>query len=96
MKTRIVALIALASLCWLYIGYYESLDDANIQYKVFIKKHPTLQVRFDNIFANSQDPKPLEHLSDREKQLVRDYCRFRLGIETRLETQAELERCEAR
>lgn len=96
MKKTIGAFVILFALCWLFMGYYESLDDARIKYNPFIKHHPSLQIRFENIFANSQDPKPLKQLSERERQLVMDYCRFRLGIDTQLSTQEELERCEAR
>ncbi len=61
----------------------------------FIKSSPTLQVRFENIFLTDADDKPLERLSDEERGLVIAYCKYRLGIETELDTQDELNVCKA-
>ncbi|MDN6875653.1 hypothetical protein QO209_24695 [Pseudomonas citronellolis] len=80
----------------LFVGYYKSVDDAELNTNFFIKRHPTLQVEFVNLFANDADSKPLEELSGKERQLIIDYCRYRLGINTTLQTQAELDTCKER
>jgi hypothetical protein len=62
---------------------------------IFIKKSPTFQVRFENIFAHQRTPKRLLELSLEERQRVINYCKYRLGIETHLETESDLDRCKA-
>jgi hypothetical protein len=62
----------------------------------FIKKKPTLQVKFENIFASDSDDKLLDELIMEEVNIIRDYCKYRLGIETWLQTQEELETCKVR
>ena len=52
-------------------------------------------MEFMNLFANDADSKKLHELDDEERQLVIDYCKYRLGIETELKTQEELDACEA-
>lgn len=94
---KIFCLAALLLLFFaLFGGYYKSIDDAELNTNFFIKRYPTLQIRFENLFANDADSKPLEELSGEERQLVIDYCRYRLGIETKLETQGELDACQKR
>ena len=95
MKKLIFALLVLVVLI-LFVGYYRSIDDAEVNTRYFIKKHPTFQLKFKNIFANDADPKPLQKLSAQERQWVIDYCRYRLGIDTQLQTQAELNICKQR
>ena len=62
----------------------------------FIKKQPTFQMEFVNLSANDADSKNLDELDDEERQLVIDYCKYRLGIEIELKTQEELDACKAR
>ncbi|MGE8501725.1 hypothetical protein VUJ49_09225 [Pseudomonas berkeleyensis] len=95
MKT-LAAALALALLAIIFVGYYDALDDADINRVFFIKKAPTWQVEFRNLFANDADDKPLERLTPEERDEVIAYCRYRLGITTELNTQAELERCKPR
>lgn len=89
--TLIPSLIA-----WLFIGYYDSIEDAEIHSHFFIKNSPTLQIKFTNIYANNADPKRLAELDTQQRQLVIDYCKYRLGIEVQLNTDDELEACQAR
>lgn len=77
----------------LFIGYYEALEDAETRAVFFVKKYPTLQMKFLHIFANDADDKMLADLSEAERQAVINYCKYRLGMETRLETQADLDKC---
>lgn len=80
----------------LFTGYYESLDDAEVNKVFFVKKYPSLQIKFRNLFANDADDKPLDKLTAEQRQLVIDYCKYRLGIETELKTQEELESCKVK
>ncbi|GFM85097.1 hypothetical protein PSCICO_04960 [Pseudomonas cichorii] len=92
MKKLVVA-ATLTVLALLYVGYYEALEDGDIETVVFIKKHPTFQVKFYNIHANDGEIRKMEHLTDEERQLIIDYCRYRLGIDTELKTQDDVEMC---
>lgn len=96
MKIVIFALLATLVTASLTVGYYRSFEDEETRYTFFIKKVPTFQLRFRNIFANEGDPKPLERLRPDEREKVIEYCRYRLGIDTKLETQAELDACKVR
>ena len=93
---KFAILLSLSILAVLFIGYYKAIDDAEINTVFFIKKQPTFQVKFVNLFANDADSKKLHELSTEERHLVIDYCKYRLGIETDLKTQEELESCEQR
>ncbi|MGE7956280.1 hypothetical protein ACQKQA_06715 [Pseudomonas sp. NPDC089530] len=88
-------LIAAALALWavLYIGYYEALEDGDIETILFIKKHPTFQVKFYNIHANDGEIRQVERLTEEERKWIIDYCRYRLGIETELKTQNDVEMC---
>lgn len=79
-----------------FIGYYEETGEFQTYTHTFIKKHPTLQVKFENIFANYRDHKALSELTQQERQQVIAYCKYRLGIDTQLTTQDELEQCKER
>ena len=92
---KIIAVILLIVLAHTYIGYYETRWAEDNKYVFFIKKSPTLQTRFENIYASDSDDKPLEELSTEELRLVRTYCKYRLGIDTWLQSQGELEACKA-
>lgn len=95
-KKGVLCLTALAALClWLTVGVYETQFAEDNRQVFFIKKYPTLQVRFENIFLSDRDDKPLAHLSDEERGVVIAYCKYRLGIKTELNTQAELDACKA-
>jgi len=39
----------------LYVGYYEALEDVDIETIVFIKKHLTFQMKLYNIHANDEE-----------------------------------------
>lgn len=93
---KLIILAILALLAVLYVGYYESLDDAEVNKVFFIKKSPTLQVKFRHLFANDADDKPLEKLTAEQLEQVVDYCKYRLGIETTLNNQKELDACKQR
>lgn len=93
---KLIILIALALGAVLFTGYYKAIDDAELNTVFFIKKTPTFQLKFENLFANDADNKKLLELDNEERQLVIDYCKYRLGIETELKTQEELETCKSR
>jgi hypothetical protein len=93
---KIIILLIILSLPALFIGYYKAIDDAEINTVLFIKKQPTFQMKFVNLFANDSDGKKLHELNDEKRQFVIDYCKYRLGIKTELKTQEELETCKQR
>lgn len=95
MKTKIIiALTILAlSFAWLNVGFYETHFAEDNRFVFFIKKHLTLQIRFENIFLTDGDDKPIDRLSDEERSVVINYCKYRLGIKTELKTPEELEAC---
>lgn len=93
---KILAISTLALVAHLYVGYYVSLDFEDPRLEIFIKKHPTLQVRFENIYTSEEERKPLKDLSTAELIMVRNYCKFRLGIDKPLRSQDDLEVCKAR
>lgn len=95
-RTVLFALMAFSLLVsWLNMGFYETHFAEDNRTVFFIKNYPTLQVRFDNIFLSDRDDKPLAQLSDEERSVVIAYCKHRLGIETELKTQDELDACKA-
>lgn len=81
---------------WLSTGVYKTRFAEDNRLVFFIKKQPSFQVRFINPFATDADTKKLSQMSAEERQEVIDYCRYRLGIETELKTQEELDSCEQR
>ncbi|MBX8529132.1 hypothetical protein K5D53_01410 [Pseudomonas cichorii] len=93
---KLMVTATLAVLAVLYVGYYEVLEDGDIETVVFIKKHPTFQVKFYNIHANDGEVRRVERLSDEERELIIDYCWYRLGINTRLKEQDDIEACRAK
>lgn len=92
MKKPLIAAMLLV-LAVLYIGYYEALEDGDIETILFIKKHPTLQIKFYNIHANDGEIRRVARLTEEERKWIIDYCRYRLGFDTALETQDEVEKC---
>ena len=93
---KLIILIALLLTGALFIGYYKAIDDAELNTVCFIKKSPTFQVEFESLFANDADDKELYKLNGEERQLVIDYCRYRLGTKTELKSQDELDACKER
>ncbi len=93
MMKKFMVAATLAVLAVLYVGYYEALEDGDIETVVFIKKHPTFQVKFYNIHANDGEVRRVERLSDEERELIIDYCWYRLGMNTKLRVQNEIEIC---
>jgi hypothetical protein len=90
---KLIALIVLALVTVLYVGYYEALEDGDIETILFIKKHPTFQMKFYNIHANDGEIRQVERLTEQERKWIIDYCRYRLGIDTDLKTQDDVEIC---
>ena len=78
---------------WLNVGFYTTRFAEDNRVVCFIKKYPALQIRFENIFLADQDEKALDRLSDEERRVVIEYCKYRLGIATELNTQDELNAC---
>jgi len=90
---KLVALIVLVLVTMLYVGYYQALDDGDIETILFVKKHPTFQMKFYNIHANDGEIRQVERLTEQERKWIIDYCRYRLGIDTDLKTQNDVEIC---
>ena len=90
---KLIALIFLVLVTVLYVGYYEALEDGDIETILFIKKHPTFQMKFYNIHANDGEIRQVERLTEHERNWIIDYCRYRLGIDTDLKTQNDVEIC---
>ncbi|WP_440973303.1 hypothetical protein [Pseudomonas koreensis] len=90
---KLIALMVLVLVTVLYVGYYEALEDGDIETILFIKKHPTLQMKFYNIHANDGEIRQVERLTEQERKWIIDYCRYRLGIDTDLKTQNDVEIC---
>ncbi|KFE56894.1 hypothetical protein IV01_06845 [Pseudomonas syringae] len=80
----------------LYIGYYTELGVHGGNMVFFIKKYPTFQVEFENLYTREGDHTPLARMNMVEASIIIDYCKHRLGIDTWLETEEELEACKAR
>lgn len=95
MKTLLI-ILSTTIVAMLYIGFYEKMEDAYPEKVFFIKKSPTFQMEFENIFAYESDDKKLSELSEVERSLVINYCKYRLGLDTTLKSQSELEKCKQR
>ncbi|MBB6158531.1 hypothetical protein HDC30_005789 [Pseudomonas sp. JAI115] len=87
----LVGLLALIGV--LNVGYYNEVSDGEVNTIFFIKKSPTLRMHFFNIHANDGDYRKVESLSDEYRQDIIDYCKYRLGIETEVKNQADVEMC---
>jgi len=90
-KLLLAAIVVIVTM--LYFGYYEALEDGDIETILFIKKHPTFQMKFYNIHANDGEIRKVERLTTEERGWIIDYCRYRLGIDTDLKTQDDVEMC---
>lgn len=95
-KILISGLLVALAIALLKIGYYNSHEDSENKTTFFIKQHLTWRLQFSNIFATEGDAKLLNELRPDEREKVIDYCRYRLGIDTTLQTQAELDACNLR
>ncbi|QEM83771.1 hypothetical protein [Halomonas binhaiensis] len=94
MKKIIIAALSLATLAvWLNVGYYKYYGVHDTETFFFIKKHPTLQIKFMNLAASDQDPSSFSLMDDEEKEWLMDYCKYRLGIITKIESQSDVEKC---
>lgn len=95
MKSLLIIILA-ALVATLYVGFYEKMEDAYPEKVFFIKKSPAFQIEFVNIFAYESDDKKLSELSAEERHLVIQYCKYRLGITSTLQSQSELDKCKRR
>ncbi len=77
----------------LNVGYYNEVSDGEVNTIFFIKKSPTLRMQFFNIHANDGDYRQVDKLTDELRQDIIDYCKYRLGIETEVKTQADVVMC---
>ncbi|MBX8487905.1 hypothetical protein [Pseudomonas cichorii] len=89
----LVLISFLALLVILNTGYYNEVSEGEANTIFFIKKSPTLRMKFYNIHANDGDYRRVEKLSDELRQDIIDYCKYRWGIETEVKTQADVEMC---
>ncbi len=98
MKNKMVILLVMlvAFLVWLNVGCYKTYFAEDNQVVFFVKKHLSFQVRYENIYLTDENEKPLGRLNDEERGVVISYCKYRLGIETQLRTQEELDACKQR
>jgi len=77
----------------LFIGYYETMWVEDNKTVWFIKKSPTLQMEFVNIFATDADARQLQRLDNSDRQMVARYCKYHLGSGTEIKTQDDLDMC---
>ncbi|PNG36475.1 MULTISPECIES: hypothetical protein [Pseudomonas] len=90
---KLVFLLFLGLLVVLNVGYYTELEEAETHTRWFIKQSPTLRLEFFNIHANDGDYRRVEKLTPEYRQMIIDYCKYRLGIDTQVTAQADVERC---
>lgn len=86
----------LVAVAILNIGYYDEVSDGEINTIYFIKKIPTPRMEFHNIHANDGEYRAVETLSNEYRQYIIDYCKYRLGIDTELTTQTDVNICAQR
>lgn len=77
----------------LFIGYYETMWAEDNKTVWFIKKRPTLQMAFKNIFATDADARQLQRLDSSQREVVAKYCKYHLGFESEIKTQEDLDAC---
>lgn len=90
---KLVATLLLIATAHLYLGFYKTQFAEDNRWVFFIKHEPTLQMKFFNLFASDADDKRLNELSRAEKNIIADYCFYRLGIRTQVLSQEELDAC---
>lgn len=95
MKYFVLAILT-SLLLILNIGFYNEVSDAEVNRIFFIKKHPTFRVQFFNIHANDGNHRRIEKLTSEQRQDIIDYCKYRLGIDSEVTTQADIEMCAKR
>ncbi|MEJ8675380.1 hypothetical protein [Chromobacterium amazonense] len=83
--------LGVALLAWLYSGYFNSYLDEEVQTHFFLKKHPTFQVKFYDMYATEADDKPLDLLKPDEREEYFEYCHARFGIES--DSNVDLDKC---
>ncbi|GFM83840.1 hypothetical protein PSCICN_45320 [Pseudomonas cichorii] len=89
---KILTLALAALIIMPFVGYYEHQGEIGSTPVFFIKKKPTLKMKFHRIFHPNFE-KSLHEITALQRQQVIDYCKYRLGIETRLETEEEFNSC---
>jgi hypothetical protein len=77
----------------LFIGYYETCWIEDNQIRFFIKKSPTLQISFVNVFASDHEDNWHGQLEKKERQYAIDFCKYYLGVETEMKTMKDFEDC---
>jgi hypothetical protein len=92
-KYELLIATVLVVVAMLNVGDYEALEDGDIETIVFIKKHPTFQMQFYNIHADDGEIRKIDRLTTEERGRIIDYCKYRLGIDTELKTQDDVEMC---
>ena len=89
-KLIIVVVLLLAII--LNVGYYKVSHENSPDTRIFfIKKFLTLRVEFINLATVSWGGDP--PFTDDDLQAAIDYCKYRLGIETKLSHPDDLRRC---
>ncbi|WP_050507330.1 hypothetical protein [Pseudomonas syringae] len=87
-------LLVLLMPVFLFVGYYETSWAEDNALVFFIKRKPTFKIAFGNFFATDSDGKKLQNLTEQQRRMIIDYCKYHLGIEIEMKTQAEMDRCE--
>jgi hypothetical protein len=83
-KSRFLLLLAfiISAGTALNVGYYDTpWAEDNITI-FFIRREPTLQLKFENMFATDRAFDPVRNLSDDDRQDLIYFCRYRLGYVT--------------
>lgn len=66
---------------WLFIGYiHYPFDDNDTIPDFFLKKKPTVQLRFYDIYLSDGDIPKFNRLNKQQKQQQIDYCKYRYGV----------------
>ena len=92
MKKLLFCILAFSYIVWdrSYYGYVEDIEGEK---EVFEKKFFSMRTEFYDVFSMRDTDKRLDELDVDERQAVIDFCKYRLGIITKLASQAELEQC---
>ena len=86
-KGGAILLVMIGFVAYLYTGYVKSFLDDETQTTFFIKKHPSLQLRFIDIYANEKDMPSLDKIDADDKKWFADYCYYRFDL-------TDLEECQ--
>jgi len=92
MKKLLFCILLLSYIVWdrSYYGYVEDIEGEK---EVFEKKFFSMRTEFYDVFSMRDTDKRLDELDVDERQAVIDFCKYRLGIITKLASQEELEQC---